>query len=307
MFRQILIQSGDHLCLPSRLVILSERGESKNPQLLLCSFSKPLQGHSIAEISLHRIDIIARGAANLMNTPHASDRLIVALDFDTLEQAKRLVSELDGTANFFKIGMGLQLDPGTNQFIRELVAGGKKVFLDYKYFDIEATVERAVSQASKIGVSFLTVHGNSSIIQAAVRGRAASDMKVFAVTVLTSLDAEDIKEMGFNCSVEDLVLHRASQAVKWGCDGVIASGREVAPIRGRVGKSLLVVTPGIRPDGYGTDDQKRTMTPGEAIEAGADYLVVGRPITGAPTPRQAAAEIVAEIGEALEKRAKVSA
>jgi orotidine-5'-phosphate decarboxylase len=237
-----------------------------------------------------------------MNTPHASDRLIVALDFDSLEQAKRLVGELDGTATFFKVGMGLQLDPGMNGFIRELIASGKRVFLDYKYFDIEATVERAVSQASKIGVSFLTVHGNSSIIQAAVRGRAASEMKVFAVTVLTSLDAEDIKEMGFDCSVEELVLHRASQAVKWGCDGVIASGREAILIRERVGNGLLVVTPGIRPGGYGTDDQKRTMTPGQAIEAGADYLVVGRPITGASNPRQAAAEIVAEIEEALTRR-----
>jgi orotidine-5'-phosphate decarboxylase len=237
-----------------------------------------------------------------MDTIKASDRLIVALDFDTIAEAKRLVNELDGTATFFKVGMGLQLDPGTNEFIRELIAGGKKVFLDYKYFDIEATVERAVSQASKIGVSFLTVHGNSSIIQAAVRGRGSSDMKVFAVTVLTSLDAEDIKEMGFGCSVQDLVLHRASQAVKWGCDGVIASGREAILIRERVGKSLLVVTPGIRPGGYGTDDQKRTMTPGQAIEAGADYLVVGRPITGAQNPKQAAAEIIAEIEKALEKR-----
>jgi len=238
---------------------------------------------------------------------NASDRLIVALDFDTLEEARRLVGELDGTATFFKIGMGLQLDPGTNAFIRELIAAGKKVFLDYKYFDIEATVERAVSQASKIGVSFLTVHGNSSVIQAAVRGRGSSSMKVFAVTVLTSLDAGDIKEMGFPCSVEELVLHRASLAVKWGCDGVIASGREAALIRERVGKSLLVVTPGIRPGGYGADDQKRAMTPGQAIEAGADYLVVGRPITAAPNPKQAAAEIVAEIEEALEKKAKVEA
>jgi orotidine-5'-phosphate decarboxylase len=238
---------------------------------------------------------------------NASDRLIVALDFDSLEQARRLVGELDGIANFFKIGMGLQLDPGTNEFIRELIAAGKKVFLDYKYFDIEATVERAVSKAAKTGVSFLTVHGNSSIIQAAVRGRGAGEMKVFAVTVLTSLDAEDLNEMGFPCSVEELVLHRASQAVKWGCDGVIASGREVALIRDRVGKSLLVVTPGIRPGGYGTDDQKRTMTPKEAIAAGADYLVVGRPITGAPNPKQAAKDILAEIEQALEKRSKIPA
>jgi orotidine-5'-phosphate decarboxylase len=240
-----------------------------------------------------------------MDTPNASDRLIVALDFDTLDEARLLAESLDGIASFFKIGMGLQLDSGTNAFIRELIANGKKVFLDYKYFDIEATVERAVSQAAKTGVSFLTVHGNSSIIQAAVRGRGSSEMKVFAVTVLTSLDAEDLQEMGFGCSVEELVLHRASQAVKWGCDGVIASGREVAMIRKRVGASLVVVTPGIRPGGYGTDDQKRTMTPAQAIEAGADYLVVGRPITGAPNPKQAAKEIIAEIAEALEKQRKV--
>lgn len=233
---------------------------------------------------------------------NASEKLIVALDFDSIGQARPLVKELDGIVHFFKIGLGLQLDPGTNEFIRELISQGKKVFLDYKYLDIEATIERAVSQAAKIGVSFLTIHGNSSVIQAAVRGRGASALKVFAVTVLTSMDADDLKEMGYNCPVEELVLHRALQTVKWGCDGVIASGREAALIRERVGNNLLVVTPGIRPAGHGTNDQKRTMTPQEAIEAGADYLVVGRPVIGARNPRQAALDIVAEMQKALDAR-----
>jgi orotidine-5'-phosphate decarboxylase len=233
---------------------------------------------------------------------NASDKVIVALDTDSIEEARPLVKELDGIIDFFKIGLGLQLDSTTNEFIRELISGGKKVFLDYKYLDIEATIERAVSRAAKVGVSFLTVHGNSSIIQAAVRGRGASDMKVFAVTVLTSMDGSDVMEMGYNCPVEELVLHRASQTVKWGCDGVIASGREAALIRKQVGNKLLITTPGIRPQGYGTDDQKRTMTPKDAIEAGADYLVIGRPIIGARNPRQAAIEIVAEMQEALDRR-----
>ena len=232
---------------------------------------------------------------------NASDKLIVALDTDSIEEARPLVNELDGIVHFFKIGLGLQLDSSTNEFIRELILQRKKVFLDYKYLDIEATIERAVSRAAKIGVSFLTVHGNSSIIQAAVRGRGASGMKVFAVTVLTSMDGSDVKEMGYNAPVEELVLHRASQTVKWGCDGVIASGREAALIRERVSNKLLIITPGIRPQGYGTDDQKRTMAPKEAIEAGADYLVIGRPIIGAHNPRQAAIEIVAEMQEALDR------
>jgi len=232
---------------------------------------------------------------------NASEKLIVALDTDSIEQARPLVNELDGIVHFFKIGLGLQLDSTTNEFIRELISQGKKVFLDYKYLDIEATIERAVSRAAKVGVSFLTVHGNSSIIQAAVRGRGASNMKVFAVTVLTSMDGSDVMEMGYNCPVEELVLHRASQTVKWGCDGVIASGREAALIRERVSNKLLIITPGIRPQGYGTDDQKRTMAPKEAIEAGADYLVIGRPIIGARNPRQAAIEIVADMQKALDR------
>jgi orotidine-5'-phosphate decarboxylase len=237
-----------------------------------------------------------------MNTPHASDHLIVALDVDQIEQARPLVKELDGIVNFFKIGIGLQLEPGVNEFIRELIAQGKKVFLDYKYLDIEATVERAVSQAAKIGVSFVTVHGYSSIIQAAVAGRGKSDMKIFSVTVLTSLDANDIREMGHSCSVEELVLHRAKQTIEWGCDGVIASGREAASIRDQIGKNIVIITPGIRQKGYGTDDQKRRTTPGEAIEAGADFLVIGRPIIGDPNPGKAARAIIAEMQESLDSR-----
>jgi orotidine-5'-phosphate decarboxylase len=204
--------------------------------------------------------------------------------------------------HFFKIGIGLQLEPGINEYIRELISQGKKVFLDYKYLDIEATVERAVMQAATIGVSFVTVHGYSSIIQAAVRGRGNSDMKLFSVTVLTSLDADDIREMGFNCSVKELVLHRAKRTIEWGCDGVIASGHEAALIRDQIGKDLLIITPGIRAETDPKDDQKRSMSAKRAIEAGADYLVIGRPIIGSEDPVKATKTILAEMQSALDAR-----
>ncbi|MFP5234328.1 MAG: orotidine-5'-phosphate decarboxylase [Acidobacteriota bacterium] len=238
-----------------------------------------------------------------MSKINAADHLIVALDFERIEQAKPLVKALDGLVHFFKIGIGLQLEPGVNEYIRELIADGKKVFLDYKYLDIEETVERAVRQAVKIGVSFITVHGYSSIIAAAARARGDSPLKLFSVTVLTSLDATDIHEMGFDCSVEDLVLHRARRTVQWGCDGVIASGHEAALIREQIGKNLVIITPGIRRDTDERGDQKRAMSPARAIEAGADYLVVGRPIIASPDPIKATKEILAEMQAALESRA----
>ena len=159
----------------------------------------------------------------------AREKLIVALDYWNIEDARKLVRELDDEVSFYKVGLGLQL-VGGNEFARELIAEGKRVFLDYKYYDIAETVQRAVAQAAELKITFLTVHGVASIMKAAVAGRGNSDMKVLGVTVLTSMDAEDIKEMGFECSVEDLVVARAKRALEVGVDGVIASALEVAEI-----------------------------------------------------------------------------
>lgn len=236
----------------------------------------------------------------------AKDRLIVALDVSSVDEARALVKQLDRTVSFYKIGLSLQLAAGL-EFVQELIDEGNKVFLDYKYFDIAETMERAVAQVALIGVSFLTVHGNGKIIKAAVEGRGQSDLKILSVTVLTSLDAYDIKDLGFDCSVEQLVLHRASKALEAGCDGVITSGLETSAIRSITGADrLLIVTPGIRPDGTSIDDQKRTVSPKQAIEAGADYLVVGRPIKYALEPRIAAEKILEEMQSAFDERQKLT-
>jgi orotidine-5'-phosphate decarboxylase len=236
----------------------------------------------------------------------AKERLIVALDLESAEQARATADALDGIVEFFKIGLTLQLAPGIEKLIRDLIQRKKKVFLDYKYYDIAATLTKAVSRAVDLGVSFLTVHGTSECIRGAMKGRGASELKIFIVTVLTSHDKADIDELGYtNQTVQELVLHRAKKALQAGCDGVIASGQEAKAIRelsDRLGKSLLVVTPGIRPDGYPEDDQKRKTTPTQAIMAGADYLVIGRPITDAPDPRAAAQAILAEMQVAFDAR-----
>jgi orotidine-5'-phosphate decarboxylase len=242
-----------------------------------------------------------------LNPASASDRLIVALDTDRIDQARALVDILDATVSFFKIGLGLALDPGTNGFLRELTAHRKRVFLDYKFLDIEATVERAVAQAARLGVDFLTIHhAGPGILQAAVKGRGASPLKLLAVTVLTSLDEADLRELGYDCTVSELVLKRAKQAHDWGCDGVIASGREAELIRSHIapksGNDFLIVTPGIRPAHSLNIDQKRAVTPAAAIAAGSDYLVVGRPIVAAPDPAQAARAILDEMQSAFAER-----
>jgi orotidine-5'-phosphate decarboxylase len=228
----------------------------------------------------------------------AKERLIVALDCDSLSQATAFVDALEGLVSFFKVGIELQLAEGMSP-VKYLRSRGKKVFLDLKYFDVPETVERAVRRAASLDVSFLTIHGNAPTIQAAVRGRGDAELRLLAVTVLTSLDAHDIKEFGYECSVEELVLHRAKKAVEAGCDGVIASGREAGRIRSMLGSKLLIVTPGIRPGGFPQQDQKRVVTPAGAILQGADYLVVGRSITSDPFPRGVAERIVAEMQEAF--------
>ncbi|MEW6423502.1 MAG: orotidine-5'-phosphate decarboxylase [Bacillota bacterium] len=228
------------------------------------------------------------------------DKLILALDFPDPQEAKKMVEILDGLVNFFKIGLVLYTAGGPG-LVQWLLSKNKKVFLDLKFFDIPETVEKAVEQAAKMGVSFLTIHGNAQIIKNAVRGRGNSALKLLAVTVLTSLDAADLNDLGFPCSVEELVLYRAKKAIEYGCDGVVASGQEAGVLRSKLGARLLIVTPGIRPaertNKNEPDLQKRTVTPKEAIAAGADYLVVGRPIIKAPDPRRAAAEIIREISQ----------
>ena len=236
------------------------------------------------------------------NPFRANERLIVALDLPGAEEARGMVEKLDGVVQFFKIGLALQLAPGVDEVIRSLIRAGKKVFLDYKYYDIPETLKKAVSRAAGLGVSFLTIHGPGSLIRGAVEGRGSSSLKLFTVTVLTSLDADDMAEMGYDKhSVEDLALFRARKALEAGCDGVIASGWEAAKIKELSAGSLLVITPGIRPAGYGEDDQKRRTTPQQAVLAGADYLVIGRPVTDAADPPAAAAAIAEEMQQAFDK------
>jgi orotidine-5'-phosphate decarboxylase len=235
----------------------------------------------------------------------AKDRLIVALDLKSVDAARSMVEGLEGFVSFFKVGLTLQLAPGVERFIQDLIGDGKKVFLDYKYYDIPATLKTAVSRAVDLGVSFLTIHGSSKLIAGAVAGRGNSDLKLFTVTVLTSMDNADLAELGYprEMTVADLVLFRAKKALEAGCDGVIASGEEAGQIKKLGipgGRGLLVVAPGIRPDGYPEDDQSRRKTPREAILAGADYLVIGRPIVGEANPRLAAERILAEMQAAFD-------
>jgi orotidine-5'-phosphate decarboxylase len=245
------------------------------------------------------------GAAALMKIDsevegmeRAREKLIVALDFWDIEDARKLVADLGDEVTFYKVGLGLQL-AGGDEFAKELKRNGKRVFLDYKWQDIEETMKTAVKRAAEAGIDFLTVHPVGGILKAAVEGRGSSKLKILCVTVLTSMDAEDIQEMGFQCDVEELVLARATKALNAGCDGVIASAREAVTIRAKTDNKLMIVTPGIRPQGAQKDDQKRTASPSEAIQSGADYLVIGRPITGACNPKIAARNIINEIAEAL--------
>jgi orotidine-5'-phosphate decarboxylase len=240
-----------------------------------------------------------------MSAIPARERLIVALDVKDIEAARAVVEKLDGVADFFKVGLTLQLAAGVEVFIRDLIKQGKRVFLDYKYYDISETLKKTVARASELGVSFLTIHGPSVLIRAAVEGRGQSNLKLFTVTVLTSLDAGDMAELGYTeHTPEELVLFRAKKALDAGCDGVIASGREAQQIKALSADKLLVITPGIRPDGYPDDDQKRKTTPHDAVAAGADYLVVGRPITGAADMRAAAQEILDQMQTAFNQQAQ---
>jgi orotidine-5'-phosphate decarboxylase len=233
-----------------------------------------------------------------MSAHPAKDRLIVALDMPTVEEAQRLIARLGDSVRFYKVGLEL-LFAGGLELARALKGDHKHVFLDMKLLDIGNTVERAVANATELGVDFLTVHGHDlKTMRSAVVGRGSSKLKLLAVTVLTNLTAEDLQEQSSSLAPADLVLRRAKLALEAGFDGVIASGQEAGRIRAAVGPGFLIVTPGIRLTGSSTDDQQRITTPENAIKAGADYIVVGRPITQADDPKQAAETFVNHIREA---------
>ena len=225
------------------------------------------------------------------------DRLIVALDLPTPEAARDMVATLGDSVTFYKIGMELVYGGGL-LLAERLVGDGKKVFLDLKLHDIPATVERAAARLARLGATFLTVHAFPQTMKAAKSGVAGSDLAVLAVTVMTSYDDADLEAAGYALGVRDLVARRADQAVAAGIDGLILSAEEVEAMRQRVGDTLRLVTPGIRPAGSDQGDQKRVMTPVLALRAGADHLVVGRPITRAPDPRAAALAIQEDMATA---------
>lgn len=239
--------------------------------------------------------------ASLRRIPNRiEDRLIVALDVPSLAEARALVDRLDGLVSFVKIGLWLLFAAGIDDFVAELLDRGKKVFLDAKMFDIGETVKRGIEQVAERGVSFVTVHGDGDIVRAAVDGKRGSNLKILAVPVLTSIDARGLRELGHQSSVAELIIERARMAAASGCDGIIAAPRDNPnEIRRTVGsEELLVVTPGVRLPGAPLDDHKRAGTPAQAIAAGADYLVVGRPIVRSGDPIRAAAAIIEDMGRA---------
>jgi orotidine-5'-phosphate decarboxylase len=228
----------------------------------------------------------------------ARDRLIVALDLPSVAQAEKAVADLGDAVSFYKVGYELVLAGGLD-FAAGLTRSGKKLFLDLKLHDIANTVSSATERAAALSATFLTVHAFPPTMKAAVEGRGKSGLKLLAVTVLTSWNDADLKESGYGIGVRDLVLRRAEQAAVLGIDGLVASPLEAAELRRAVGKSMLIVTPGVRPEGAAAGDQKRVMTPAAAIKDGVDHIVVGRPIIEAKDRKAAAQAIVAEIESAL--------
>ena len=229
------------------------------------------------------------------STIPADERLIFAMDVADCDRARALTGELGDSVTFYKIGLELMMSGGYFELLDWLLAKDKKVFADLKFFDIPATVGSAVRQLQDRGASFVTVHGNQSIMRAAAENKGER-LKVLAVTVLTSLDRGDLDDLGFACDVESLVLSRARRALEAGCDGVISSGLEAAKLRQQLDPKLLVVIPGIRPvDNKPSGDQKRVVSVAQAFANGADYIVVGRPIRDADSPRAAAEAIQATI------------
>ncbi len=229
------------------------------------------------------------------------DRLIFAMDVATPEEAKRCVEQLGDAVQFYKLGLQIFMAGGYYELIDWLKERGKKIFVDLKFFDVPETVKLAVSQLKGRGVSFATVHGNDEILRAAVAGK--NDVEILAVTVLTSLDNGDLKDLGFACDAKTLVLSRAKRALEIGCAGVISSGLEVEELRKTHGHKFMIISPGIRPVlNRPADDQKRVVTVTEAFLKGADYIVVGRPIRNALNPREKAEEIQREIAGVFQPR-----
>src|SRR5438067_10035243 len=228
-----------------------------------------------------------------MNAIPRRERLIVALDVPSAAEARALVERLGPAACFYKVGLELFVAAGYFELVDWLVKRGNKEFADLKMFDIPETVARAVVNLRGRGITFATVHGNQSMMQAAAKEKG--DLKILAVTALTSLDRGDLDDLGFSCDVERLVLSRARRAMEAGCDGVISSGLEAPRLKAEFRDRLLIVTPGIRPVENRSDDQKRTVDVAQAFANGADYIVVGRPIRQAAEPRAAAEAIQATI------------
>jgi orotidine-5'-phosphate decarboxylase len=231
-------------------------------------------------------------------TLNARDRLIVGLDLASLKEAERMVARLGDAVTFYKIGFELALSGGI-PFAADLAHSGKKIFLDLKLHDIGNTVARAAERAAELGMTFLTVHAYPQTMRAAAEGRGKSALKILGVTVLTSWDENDVRNAGFSLGLRDLVAKRAGQAAEAGIDGLISSPMEAEALRKQVGSSLLIVTPGVRPAGADTGDQKRVMTPGDAIKAGADHVVAARPVIASSDPKAAAEAIVRDIEAAL--------
>mgnify|MGYP000353733900 FL=1 len=223
-----------------------------------------------------------------MKNINVEDRLIFALDVPEIDQAKNLVAELDNSVNFYKIGMELLMTGCYFDLLNWLIKQDKKVFVDLKFFDVPETVGRTIARLSAYGATFATIHGNQALMEKAAQTKG--DLKILAVTALTSLDRGDLDDLGFDCDVQDLVISRAKRAFEAGCDGVVSSGLEVPFLREFVDNKLIAVTPGIRPVAN-DDDQKRVVDVATAFKSGSDYIVVGRPIKNAENRYQAASDI----------------
>jgi orotidine-5'-phosphate decarboxylase len=223
-----------------------------------------------------------------MKDINVEDRLIFALDLPEIDQAKDIVTELDDSVNFYKIGMEMLMTGGYFELLNWLIEKDKKVFVDLKFFDVPETVGRTIARLSDYGATFATIHGNQALMEKAAENK--NDLKILAVTALTSLDRGDLDDLGFDCDVKDLVISRAKRAFEAGCDGIVSSGLEVPYIRKYVDNKLIAVTPGIRPVAN-DDDQKRVVDVATAFKSGSDYIVVGRPIKNAENRYQAASDI----------------
>ena len=223
-----------------------------------------------------------------MKDINVEDRLIFALDVPEIDQAKDIVTELDDSVNFYKIGMEMLMTGDYFELLNWLIERDKKVFVDLKFFDVPETVGRTIARLSEYGATFATVHGNQALMEKAAKNK--NDLKILAVTALTSLDRGDLDDLGFDCDVQELVISRAKRAFEAGCDGIVSSGLEVPYIRKYVDNKLIAVTPGIRPV-TNDDDQKRVVDVATAFKSGSDYIVVGRPIKNAENRYQAASVI----------------